>query len=137
MTQLNLNLPYVVDNDDRKDVRFQTNSMISISMFRTAANATKAGKEGHKTRLATGVASRVVNKITNAKNTGAESINFDPDELTHIRESMTGWLAAGVVEGLSPWYELLTDEVERCTKQAQSDVKAAAIVEAEKAANAK
>ena len=123
---LNLELNYVVDAEDRKNPNFKTDAFITIWLLRSSINATKAGKEGHKTRGEVRIAARVVNKITNAKNKDSTAIEFDQLEILHVRDLLKAWLDAGVPEPLAPWYEALTSEVERLTEAGEKAIESAA-----------
>lgn len=137
MLRLDLNLDYVVDDDDRKNVAFKTNALVSISVLRTAMNNTKGApnqqrqSEGNKSRDQVRIAARAVNTITKAKNSGADFIELDMLELLHIRDCMESWMKdQGIPESLTPWYELLRDAVDKVI--AEGEKQAAALMAAKK-----
>lgn len=137
MLKLDLNLDYIVDDDDRKNAAFKTNSLVSISVLRTAMNNTKGApnrerqSEGNKSRDQVRIAARAVNTITKAKNAGADFIELDMLELLHIRDCMESWMKEqGIPESLTPWYELIRNEVDRVIIDGEKQ--AAALVAAKK-----
>lgn len=128
--ELDLNIPFVVDDVDRKNPIFATNSLVSIFMLRTGLNAVKGGVEGapapgHKNRAELRIAAKVVNSITRAKNAGANVLKFaDIHELKHVRDGLKAWLETpqGVPESTTGWYEDLTSAVERLVEDAEKQV---------------
>lgn len=130
LVDLNLDLDYVVDEDDRRNPNFKTNSILSISLLRTAMNATKAGKEGHKSRDAVRVAGKFVRKLTLAKSGNAQdermtTVALDGLELKHGLELLKAWLDVGVPEPLADWFEVLMVEFERALAASEAAVESA------------
>lgn len=127
---LNLDIDYVVDDADRKNPIFATNSLISIFMLRTGLNAVKGGVDGsptpgHKNRAELRIAARVVNAITRAKNSGATVLKFaDIHELKHVRDGFKSWLetSQGVPQSTTGWYEDLTSAIEKLVDESEKKV---------------
>ena len=107
---LNLNLNYVVDDEDRKNPNFATNSAVTITLLRTAMNA---DKKGSKERDAVRTRARVTNALTKASNAKASELDLDENELKCVRDSLKGWMAdAGIPASLTGWFEELLTTVE-------------------------
>lgn len=115
--RLNLDISYVVDDEDRKNPNFTTNSAVSITLLRTSMNS---DKKGSKERDAVRTRAKVVNAITKASNAKATELDLDELELKCIRDSLKGWMVeAGVPASLTGWYEDLYSAVEALLEPAK------------------
>lgn len=118
---LNLNIDYIVDDDDRKNPQFRTNATLSITLMRFAINAVKGGqREGYKDRTAIRVSGKVVNALTKASNAKATEVVFDQNELLHVRDTLKEWVSTtGVPGNLTGWYEDLMVAVEKLVEEGE------------------
>jgi hypothetical protein len=125
--ELDLDLPYVVDDADRQNPGFKTNAAISISLLRTAMNAVKSGqKEGHKNRTEVRIAAQVVNAITRVNNAKGTKLDLDQNQMLHVRDMMKQWMTdTGVPAPLVGWYEDLMTAVEKTVEDGDKAVESA------------
>jgi hypothetical protein len=109
--RLNLDLDYVVDEEDRKNPNFKTNQSVSITLLRTAMNAAKTGS---KERTAVRTHAKVVNTLTKASNAKADFLDIDELQLKAIAECLKNWMTeSGVPSSLAGWFEELLSAVEK------------------------
>jgi hypothetical protein len=146
MLTLDLNLDYVVDDEDRKNPIFKTNTAVSMTVLRSCLSAVRGGPtagrpggEGHKSREAVRVAARAINELTRLKNAHAKddkatSAQFDLDVLKHFKESLEKWMTdQGIPETWSGWYEVLREYIDKMVVTGEEQ--AAAAAKAKAAAN--
>jgi len=126
MMKLKLDLPYTVDEGDRQNPAFKTDTAITISLLRTAMNSTKGQQQGgHKDRTALRVAAKVTNAITKVANAKANELELDMIQLKFLKDALSEWMTSvGVPAPLVGWYEELMTAVEKLVETGEKEVEA-------------